>query len=89
MTSVQEQGRPAQKNRASEAPTDWFNNRDHENPLKSNKPGLPKASEAPMGPFKTLKPPTRLFVTLLLVPLVPDVAQYIQKDIDHLFQTFF
>ena len=78
MTSVRGRGRLARRSLASEAPTDWSNNRDHEDPLGSNKPGLSEAPETPAGPPETPLP----------VPPTPDVARYTQKDIDHLLQTF-
>ena len=79
MTSVQEQGWLAQRGQASKIPTNRFNNRDHKDPLGSNKPEPSKALEAPVEPPKVLFP---VFPT-------PNIARYTQKDIDHLLQMFF
>ena len=76
MISIQRRGQPAQKSQASKAPTDWSNDRDYENPLESNKPGPPKAPEAPIGPLKASFP----------VPSAPNIAWYTPKDMDHLLQ---
>ena len=88
MTSVQRQGQPTQRGQASKALTDWSNNRDHENPLKFNKPGLLEASKAPTGPSKTPKTPTGPPKAPFLVLSVPNIAWYTQKDMDHLFRRF-
>ncbi len=80
MTSVRGRGRPAQRGQASEASTDWSNNRDYKNPLGSNKPGSSKAligPEALIGPSEASP------------PAAPNVAWYMQKDMNHLLQTFF
>ncbi len=79
MTSVRGRGRPVWRGQASKAPTDWSNNGDHKNSLGSNKPG---PSEAPIRSEAPARPPHAP------PPAAPDVAQYIQKDMDHLFQTF-
>ncbi len=54
MISIREWGQSTQKGQASEAPTNPFSsNKDHKDPLESNKLGLSKAfagSEAPTGP---------------------------------------
>ncbi len=75
MTSVRGRGRPTRRGQASEAP---LSNGDHEDPLGSNEPGPSEAPEAPIGPPDTPLPTFR----------TPDVARYIQKDMDHLLQTF-
>ena len=81
MTSIQGQEWPTQRGQASEAPTDRSNNKDHKNPLGSNRFGLSKALEAPIRSFKT---PEALFP----VPLAYNIAWYTQNDMDHLLKTF-
>ena len=89
MILVQGQEWPAQKSQAFKTSTNRSNNRNHKNPLKSNKPGPSKAPEALTRPFKTPEAPTRLFEAPLPVFLTLDVARYTQKDMYHLLQTFF
>ena len=75
MTLVQGQGEPTQRSQAFEPSTDWSNNKNHENLQELNKPEPFETPEAPIGPSKTQFP---------ILP-TPDIAQYIQKDMDHLF----
>ena len=75
MTLVREQKRLAQKGQASVASIDQFSNEHHKDLLRSNKPRPSKVH---------IRPPQAL---LLIFP-APDVAQYTQKDMNHLFQTF-
>ena len=56
-TLVQRHGQPIQRSQASKVPNDRSNNRDYVDLLESNKPGPPKALEAPIGPFKTPEAP--------------------------------
>ncbi len=78
MTSVRGQGRTAQRIQAFEGCTDWSNNREYEDPLGSNESGPSEAAKALIGPPKAPLP----------TPATPNIARYIQKDINHLFQTF-
>ncbi len=88
MTSVRRRGQPARRCQAFEAPS---SNGDYEDPLGSNESGsseTPAGSEAPARsetPEVPIGPPE----TLLPAPPAPNVAQYMQKDMDHLLQTFF
>ncbi len=75
MTSVRRRGQPARRGQVSKAPS---SNGDHEDPLGSNEPGSSEAPEAPIGPPKAPLP----------APLAPDIARYMQKDMDHLLQIF-
>ena len=83
MTSVRGQRQPAQKGRAFKALSDWFNDRNHENPLASNKPRPLEVFKASIRPSKTLEAPTRPSEAPILIFLSHDIARYIQKDIDH------
>ena len=89
MILVQGRGQPIQKGWTSKALTDWFNNRDYEDPLVSNKSGLLKALEAFTGPFETSEALTGSLEAPFPIFLTPDVARYTQKNMDHLFQMFF
>ncbi len=80
MTSVRRRSRPVRRDQASEAPTNRSNNRDYEDFLGSNKSG---PSEAPIGPEALARSPQAPS------PAAFDVAQYTQKDMDHLLQMFF
>ena len=75
MTLIRGQGHLAERGQAFKASTNRSSNKDHKNPLGSNKSKLSKA---------LTKPSQALFSTFP----VPDVARYTQKDIDHLLQTF-
>ena len=75
MTLVRRQKRPAQKDQASKAPIDWSNNKNYEDSLRSNK-------------LKPSKAPTGYLQALFLAFPTLDITWYMQKDIDHLLQTF-
>ncbi len=91
MTSVRGRGRPVRRGQASKAPIGPLSsNGDHEDPLKSNTPGLSKApagSEAPEAPARPLEaPPGPPQALLLLVPQDPDANRYSQQDLDRIIQ---
>ena len=71
MTLVRGQGRLEQRGQVFEALINWSSNGDHKDLLGSNKPG---PSEALTGSSQAPLP---------VLP-VPDVVQYMQKDMDHL-----
>ncbi len=75
MTSVRGRGQPVWTSQASEASTNWFNNGDHKDPLGLNK----------RRPFEA---PTEALVRPSQTPsaMAPDIAQYTQKNMDHLLQ---
>ena len=80
MTSIREQSCFIQKSQAFEAPINRFNDRDYKDPLRLNKSRSSKAptkSEAFAGPSWAPLPPE-----------APDIVRYMQKDMDHLLQTF-
>ena len=81
MTLVWERSCSTWNSWASKASTNWFNDRDHKDPLELNKPRS----------FETfIKPKTLAESSQALPPSkTPDVAWYIQKDMDHFYQTFF
>ena len=56
MTFIWGQKQPTQKSQASEVSTDWFNNKNYKDPLKSNKPELFEALETLTGLLKALFP---------------------------------
>ncbi len=58
ITLVKRQGRPAQRGQASNAPTDRFNDGDHEDPLGSNKPELSKAPTRLEAPARSPQVPS-------------------------------
>ncbi len=88
MTSVRGRDQPAQRGQTFKAPTDTsssnkFDNRDHENPLGSNKLGPFKALAGPKAPLGPSQAPP------LLVSQDPGANRYIQQDLDRIFQMFF
>ncbi len=94
MTSVRGRGRPARRGQASKAATDpSSSNRDHKNPLESNKLGpseAPTGSEAPAGPEIPVGPEAPLGPPQAS-PLLQDSGTncYSQQDLDRIIQTFF
>ncbi len=80
MTSIKRRGRPAWRGQVSEALTNWSNNGDQKDPLGSNKSGPSKTPIEPEAPAEPSQAPP---------PTAPDVAQYTQKNMDDLLQTFF
>ena len=80
MTSVQGRGCPLQKSQAFEAPTDRFKNREHKKPLGLNKLRPSEALTRPEASDRSSQAPS--------LPEAPDIAGYMQKNMDHLFQTF-
>ena len=76
MTSVQRQGRFAQRSQVTRAFTDWSNDKNHENPLESNKPGSSETCEAFDGPSEALEAPIKPPKALLPISLALDVARY-------------
>ena len=76
MTSIRGRGRFVQKSQAFEAPTNRSNNEDYKDLLGSNKLEL---FEVFIG----------LPQVLLFAPPTFNIAQYTQKDMNHLFQMFF
>ena len=85
ITSLQEKRWLTQRGQAFETLTNRSNNRDHKDPLGSNKSGSFKAFEALTRSFKTLKAPTRSFKALFFLLPAFDVIWYTQTDMDHLF----
>ena len=75
MTLIKGQKHLAQKSQAFKALINWSNNGNQKNPLGSNKF---RPSEVFTGPAQALFP----------VPLASNISRYMEKDIDHLFQTF-
>ncbi len=80
MTLVRGRGWLAWRGQASKALTNQSNDGDYEDPLGSNKSGH---AEAPIGPEAPTGPPQAP------PPAAPNVAQYMQKNMDHLLQMFF
>ena len=86
MTLVRGQTRPARKGQAFKALTNpssiKSDNKDHKNPLKSNKPGPPKAFSGSEPP----KAPSRSSQTLSSKD--PSINCYSQQDLNKIIQTF-
>ncbi len=85
MTSVRGRDRLARRDQTSKAPTGPpSSNRDHKNPLGSDKPGPSKAlTGAPETPPGLLQAPP-----LPNIPQDPGTNRYNQQDLDRIIQTF-
>ena len=91
MTSVRGRRRPAYRGQAPKGPigpaSNKFDNKDHKDPLKSNKSG---PSEAPTEPFKAFIGPFKALAGPFQASLAqnPGANCYSQQDLNRIIQTF-